>query len=166
MIYLVLKIKAIEDVFDKGGQTTVGSKFLWKKADENKKLEYSEKLSSKLFNLKIPSTISGCQDVHCADPDHIKEIDKYAFELLESVSDSGNDLIPKSEAKKNVKKNTKKKVEVGWKEFVEPYQDKANFWNSVWRSAGSPINTELYKVAKQSIRLTQTVSNPNLNLPK
>ena len=38
----------------------------------------------------------------------------------------------------------------GWSEEVKPFRDIAFFWSQVWKSAGSPINTELHKVMKRT----------------
>ena len=108
-------------------------------------------LFEKLFHLHIPSEAINCRDINCNNHDHKGEIDSYVFEILEAVSNSGNITIPTgTPCRSKTNKNKTRKKTVGWKEFVEPFQDKANFWNSVWRSAGSPINTELHRIAKQT----------------
>ena len=67
---------------------------------------------------------------------------------MESISDSGHETLPISVPKGN--NNLMKKKTIGWKEFVEPYQDKAKFWHSVWISAGRPVNTELHRIMKHT----------------
>ena len=98
--------------------------------------------------MRIPSDIINCRDVKCDHKDHREQIDLYVHEVLEAVSDSGRDTIPMSHGKQSGRV-TKKKT-AGWKEFVEPYQDNAHFWHSVWMSAGKPVNTELHRIMKQS----------------
>ena len=41
----------------------------------------------------------------------------------------------------------------GWKMFVEPYQDNAHFWHSIWLSCGRPINSEVHKIMKRTRNL-------------
>ena len=38
-------------------------------------------------------------------------------------------------------------------EIVKPHRETAHFWNSVWQSAGRPINTELHKIMKRTKNL-------------
>ena len=66
---------------------------------------------------------------------------------MENISDSGHETIPLVVPKNN--SNGRKKTP-GWKEIVEPYQDRAHFWHSVWCSAGRPINTELHRIMKRT----------------
>ena len=49
---------------------------------------------------------------------------------------------------KNSKTN-KNKIP-GWTILVKESQERANFWNSIWKSAGKPLNTELHKIAKKT----------------
>lgn len=74
--------------------------------------------------------------------------------ILESISDTGLEIIPqkaqnKSRTNKADKRKHKKNIP-GWKEYVEPYQDQAHFWHSIWVSAGKPINTELHNLMKKT----------------
>ena len=53
-----------------------------------------------------------------------------------------------------------------WKQYVEPFQDKARFWYSTWKSAGKPLNDELHKIMKMTknrfhyqVRKCQRVEN-------
>ena len=39
---------------------------------------------------------------------------------------------------------------MSWKEEIEPFREKALFWNAVWKSAGKPKDTELHKVMKRA----------------
>ena len=48
------------------------------------------------------------------------------------------------------KSRRQKPLIMSWKEEIEPFRDKAIFWNCVWKSAGRPINTELHKVMKRA----------------
>ena len=37
--------------------------------------------------------------------------------------------------------------------YVEPFQDNAHFWHSIWVSCGKPINTEVHKIMKKTRNL-------------
>jgi hypothetical protein len=99
------------------------------------------------MDMDIPESVKTCNDVKCDNDNHKKEVDSFVIELLENVSRSGHETLPiiTPKKKKNKKKNT-----AGWKEFVEPFQDKAHFWYSVWCSAGRPQNTELHRLMKHT----------------
>ena len=99
------------------------------------------------MSLDIPEAV-GCRDVHCKDKNHRDDIDKYVKEILEAVNESGKESIPTPPSRQT--KKVRRKKTVGWKELVEPYQDGAHFWHSVWVSAGKPMNTELHKIMKHS----------------
>ena len=64
------------------------------------------------------------------------------------MSDSGFETIPVS--KPNPPRKKEEKRTAGWKMYVEPFQDNARFWHSVWNSAGRPINTELHRIMKMT----------------
>ena len=108
----------------------------WEKANNNQKLAYNDVLFEKLLGLNIPSKAINCKDISCNNTDHKAEIDSYGFEILEAVSNSGNLTIPTGTPCRSKNDSKVRKKTVGWNIFVEPFQDKANFWNSVWRSAG------------------------------
>ena len=61
------------------------------------------------------------------------------------ISESGHGAIPVKPAKK-----PKSKSLAGWKDYVEPFQRNAQFWYSIWLSAGKPINTELHRIMKRT----------------
>ena len=98
--------------------------------------------------MNIPSDLINCKDVNCDKLAHKEEIDTYVKDILEAVSDSGRETIPMSKTQNETTSKTKKTA--GWKDFVEPFQDKAHFWHSVWVSADKPVNTELHRIMKKS----------------
>ena len=75
--------------------------------------------------------------------------------------ESGYETIPQDISNKNSKKKEHTKNIPGWQEFVEPFQDKAYFWHSVWISAGKPLNTESHKLMKNT-KNTKPLSNKKL----
>jgi hypothetical protein len=82
--------------------------------------------------------------------DHKEKIDSYIKDILENVSESGFETLPVSVNNPNTNNKSMKKKTAGWKDFVEPYQDNAQFWHSIWTSAGRPLNTELHTIMKRT----------------
>ena len=145
-VYAVIKVEhtqAPKDDDEPLGQP----KPSWRAATADQKLEFNDILFRKLLSMDIPESVKTCNDVKCDNDNHKKEVDSFVIELLENVSRSGHETLPiiTPKKKKNKKKNT-----AGWKEFVEPFQDKAHFWHSVWCSAGRPQNTELHRLMKHT----------------
>ena len=98
--------------------------------------------------MNIPTEVMECRNIHCESSEHKAQIDSYIRELLKSVNESGFETLPVHKPSKKTEKDSKSTA--GWKEYVEPFQDKARFWFSVWTSAGKPQNTEPHKVMKLS----------------
>ena len=44
----------------------------------------------------------------------------------------------------------KQKKIAGWKEYVEPHQEEAQFRFSIWKSAGKPLNNVLHGLMKKT----------------
>ena len=87
-----------------------------------------------------PARISVVQTEHtCQKLTHL-------WKLLWKISPL--QLIKQSQKTKPKPKN--KKELVGWKDYVEPHQDAAKFWFSIWTSAGRPINTVLHSIMKKT----------------
>jgi hypothetical protein len=151
-IYAVIKVE--EDNLGRSEEkTNVKNESIpkqnWKNASCDQKLEYNDVLFQKLLCMNIPDSAISCKDVKCNDPNHREEIDNYVTTLLNAVSESGKETIP-ANAKTNKNNSGNAKKTAGWKEFVEPFQDNAHFWHSVWLSAGRPVNTVLHTIMKQS----------------
>ena len=125
-------------------------KFMWKKATDDQKLDFNDVLFRKLLNRKIPDCVENCNDVNCKDSEHTEHLDNYVKELLTDISDSGHQTIPMTSGKSPSEHSTKTP---GWKMYVEPFQDNAHFWHSIWVSCGKPINTEVHKIMKKTRNL-------------
>ena len=123
------------------------SKPNWKAASSDQKLEYNDILFRQLMNTNVPETISACRNVQCTDPSHTAEIDHYMKNILEDISQAAEDTIPMKHFKP---RNIKQKQLAGWKDYVEPFQDAAQFWHSIWTSAGRPMNTVLHNLMKKT----------------
>ena len=124
-------------------------RFHWNKANDDEKLEFQDALFRKLVEMNPPDAVINCSDVNCNDENHKCEIDTFVIELLENITDSGKETIP-YDPPKNKSQSKSKKSTPGWKVFVEPFQDKAHLWHSIWDSAGRPINTELHRIMKKT----------------
>ena len=133
-IYVIIQTNHREDKVDSVIRTNFNPKPCWKKADIDQKLDYNDVLFQKLLGIYVPSEAIGCRDVNCNDIKHKDDIDSYVSDILGAVSESGKFTIPTgkpgSSNGDNIKYKLRKKT-VGWKEYVEPYQDQANFWNSI-----------------------------------
>ena len=120
----------------------------WNQASSDQKLEFNDLAFRKLSNMKVPVDAFACRNIHCEDPEHKLQIDTFVEEILELLNEAGQEALPLS--KPSLKGNSKRKKLAGWKEFVEPFQESARFWHSIWISAGKPINTELHQIMKRT----------------
>ena len=93
----------------------------------------------------IPTQISECCDLHCKDEVHLEAVDWLATEILESVQSAAEETLPCPKAGGGEKKT---KITPGFNQKVKPHNDTVFFWHSIWKSAGRPINTQLYKIMK------------------
>ena len=123
------------------------SKPSWKMASDDQKLEYNDILFRKLLQAEVPESVSGCRNIKCRNPIHLAEIDSFMKTILDDITEAAEETIPKPNHKPRDKKQ---KGMAGWKDYVEPYQDRAKFWFSIWSSAGKPINTVLHNIMKKT----------------
>ena len=119
----------------------------WKAASEDQKLDYNDVAFRKLLNINIPQSLSTCTNPKCEDENHLSEADSYMKAVLDNIAVAAEETIPKTKSKPNC---TKRKEMAGWKDYVEPYQDSAKFWFSIWASAGRPMNTALHGIMKKT----------------
>ena len=121
----------------------------WKKATAEQREEYRFILEEQLKTIKVPVTLHDCSNVHCERVDHTLETDQYLIEILESVRSAADRCLPSNKRTKP-DSTKKKKPTPNWKMDVQPFKDTAQFWHSVWISAGKPINTALHNVMRRS----------------
>ena len=115
---------------------------LWKKAKPDQIQQFKNDLDSRLSHINVPDAALCCRDVHCSSDQHRSDIDTVSLDLLSAISDSVMSNIPHSNPGK------KNHNLPGWSSLVQPFKEDADFWDSVWRSAGKPQNTELHRVAR------------------
>ena len=98
-------------------------------------------------NVSLKEESRECTDVACKNPNHCCEVDAYIVEILDIVENASFEALPGTS---NASSNPTKKKMPGWCDEVKPFRDTAFFWSQVWKSAGSPLNTELHKVMKRT----------------
>lgn len=123
------------------------SSLSWKKATNENKSNYCNKLSSLLNQINVPDYVYHCVDVHCNNPSHIHVIDEYINSVINSIDSASFDTIPLQHP---VKTNSGAKNLPMWNEMVAPFKIDAQFWHGIWLSAGRPINTELHTIMKRT----------------
>ena len=114
----------------------------WNKATKNEIDNFLNELESNLNSIKFSEGLM-CNDVHCNNVQHRVDITVYTLTLLEMIDFSTKNNIPSSSVPHE------KKI-LGWKEFVQPYKDEANFYHAVWLSYGKPINCNVHYAMKRT----------------
>ena len=118
----------------------------WVKASEEDKSRFHANLDASLNNIQVEECLVKCTDVRCKEKAHHEACDKLLLGVLKQIDHQSKEcLTPKSS-------DRKKKVHpiAHWNEEVEPFKKNAQFWNSIWISAGRPINTELHRIMKRT----------------
>ena len=123
----------------------------WRNAKDEDKECFTKELERKLHGLTIPSKAIYCQDVHCTDPSHRKDLDDLMADSLMTVEDVAGEILSRKSKKANDTKHQGKSKRIPeWKEDVDPIKDTAHFWHSIWKSAGKPINCQLHTIMKKT----------------
>ena len=117
------------------------SKPLWFRATSAQIDKYKLDLRDAIHNITVPHDAVYCRNVHCSA--HKSSLDEVAEEVLGAISDSVKKNIPYS----NTQARTPQPVP-GWKEEVQPYKEKAEFWHSIWLQDQKREGTQLHKVMK------------------
>ena len=124
----------------------------WYKAKIEHIEAYTDCLDSKVKEIDLPASLKCC-DPLCTSKTHKNERDLCLLELMSSINEAGKQCIPMTGCNdsKHSESKTPFHAEVpGWNQEVKPMKDSANFWYSVWRSAGRPVNCELHNVMKHT----------------
>lgn len=116
---------------------------LWKRATPDNILNYRNDLQYYSSHINSNADCFNCVNPKCSNPEHINQLDTYACDLMDAISISVDDNIPTSQQSGH-------KVVPGWSKYVHPFREDANFWHSVWVSAGKPLNTNLHTVMKHT----------------
>ena len=135
--------------FDSTVSKVIGNNFQpkpkWKLANSEEKLLFKNDLDTRLSKLQLPESML-CTDFTCKDQEHLDQADSFIVSILDAVENSAHAFVPTQ----NVCQAKAKKQKPGWAQSVAPYRDKAWFWNSVWKSAGKPLNCELFNIMKKT----------------
>ena len=91
-----------------------------------------------------------CSDIACKSQEHREKIDYLSGDLLNILNEATHETLPSAVVKSALPRKSRPHCLPGWKEFVEPYQEGARFWHSVWLCAGKPQNTELHRLMKHT----------------
>ena len=118
----------------------------WQTLSDEEKEGYVQILEEKLENMNISIPCLSCRDVHCKTEEHIRSLDLFMIDLLETIERSADITLMKDSSP-----TYKRKANLpDWKEDVDPVKDTAHFWNAVWKSAGKPVNCELHIIMKRT----------------
>ena len=98
----------------------------------------------KVRKLEGHEDLLNCSDIDCESLEHL------SGELLNILSEAARETLPSAVMKSKLPRRSSIHRLPGWKEFVEPYQEGARFWHSVWLCAGKPQNTELHRLMKHT----------------
>ncbi len=145
------KFKLPMDTKEETNKNTKNKRFIpsWKNAKEIEKENFFNELTERLDELLIPVHATRCHDVHCNNPSHKDDLDDFMKKTLEMVETVASETLSRNEGtgKSHGKQN---KRLPNWKEDVDPVKENAHFWNSVWKSAGKPINCQLHTIMKMT----------------
>ena len=126
-------------------EATAKSVPCWKRAKPNQIQGFKSDLDDKLFRIDIPEDALFCRNVRCSEANHKTCLDDLSEDVMGSIEDAVRQNIPYS-----ITNRKRKKPVPGWSTFVAPFKEDADFWDSIWVSAGRPQNTELHRVAKHT----------------
>ena len=118
----------------------------WYKASAEDIMSYTEDLDNKMQNIVVPESVH-CLNTECSDPSHSSERDSMVLDMLVSIIEVSHSSIPMVGGR-TMKTGARGKPGSipGWKEVVEPFQEDARFWHSIWRSADRPSTGVLYSI--------------------
>ena len=88
-----------------------------------------------------------CEDMQCKESTHRQYIDDMANRIVQACITAAHHSFPK---RKSGLQCHEKRVP-GWKDLVEPFRDKALFWQAIWKSCGSP-NTGVVTAVRRRTR--------------
>ena len=116
---------------------------IWRKAKPENIHAFKRDLDRKINHLDVPDAALFCRDVKCSVSSHKQELDEIAAGLMDVLESAVKMNIPQSGSSRSGSSNIP-----GWSTFIKPLKEDADFWSSVWISAGRPQNTELHRVAR------------------
>ena len=153
---ILLRLRVGDIPLKKKVSSSILRKPAWHKATQEILQDYKDDLHGKLSNIAAPFSLT-CADPHCKDPAHSSERDSYVLDILCSVVESSHTVIPRG-GKRTPGSSADKAGHVsgcipGWNEEVQPFQEEARLYHSLWLSAGRPNRGELYTAMRKSRNL-------------
>ena len=143
-IYLKLEIPKISQVPRKD-DADVRSLPRWNMATDEQRKSYTREVDRQLQLIGIPNCAVGCNNLHCSSKDHMEAIDTMMLNVLQAVEKAADTYIPKP-----TNGGRKSREIPNWKDEIQPFRERAQFWHAVWESAGRPVNCELHNIMKRS----------------
>ena len=141
---IIMSVKCkLDGVVEPETNCSIPSHPLWKKATPENLNSYVSSLEDNLRDIHIPHHAINCTDVHCKI--HTADIDCYAANVMDAISQSVGSNIPMSSSSANSRTPMP-----GFSDFVKPYREDSLFWHAIWVSAGRPQNTQLHLVMKST----------------
>ena len=83
------------------------------------------KLSKLLEKIEVPQSVEMCQDVKCKNPDHLRDLDTFTLDLMDTVQKVAEQELPTPTQGTNKNDDIKIKMVPGWNEEVRPYKEEA-----------------------------------------
>ena len=100
--------------------------------------------------LEVPGSLQ-CSDPNCQDKDHTEERDNFLLDMMSCVIETTHETIPMSGGGGVDRPDCHVTSTIpGWQEHVKPFREDSVFWHAVWRSAGCPIQGDLFENMKKS----------------
>ena len=96
-------------------------------------------------SLDIPESLLQCRYLKCKT--HIDEVNEYCENLILAIEKAAVKTLPSTKPIKSGCPNSKI---MGWNENVRPFKEEAQYWRSLWISAGRPNNHPLFTNMKSS----------------
>ena len=139
----------VEDVVENlpSSQVKSAPKPSWKLASSTEKESFKSILCDKLNDVRRLENI--CDDVLCDNKSQIDQIDGYLEDLVHCLENACEAALPTANNGTESKNKHVRKV-AGWNDEVKELQKDAQFWFSIWCSAGKPLNTELHQYMKRT----------------
>ena len=142
-IYCEINIK-LNSEKDSQEESTKNKDFKIKTLNDDDWQKFHDVLDANLKNIDIPKCCE-CRNINCNESEHKKQLDSYVENVLKVIDKC---ILSTAKSKGNKQKITK--VIPGWNDVVRPFNENANFWSAVWKSAGKPLNNELHKIMKRT----------------
>ena len=115
----------------------------WNRATAVNIESYNRELRGRLSQIPYPEQALNCSDLHCSNPTHLAALDLYGLQLMECITESVNNNIPRTQS-------NNRKVLPGWSEHIKPLKDESIYWHTCWKNAGRPENNQLHRQMRRS----------------